>query len=313
LEDKLKGIKTVDISPDGVFYKINFNTLFDARDGKYVLDKFHIALLTNSRDVLDKTTPFDKGQEAVLVGFPNYSFDATESPTEVTSSKSEIEDTQGVGNFTTSNLRGALGSSFKDVVDLPGTLDEVDSIEATLKFKGWHVTKYLENNAREENIKKQVNPRILHIATHGYFEPADSIYNPLLASGLLLAGASVDKSRHAENNFEDGILTAYEAMNLNLDETQIVILSACETGKGVIQNGEGVYGLQSAFKVAGARNIIMSLWKVDDRATQKLMTNFYKRFSETGDVHNAFQQAQLALKAEYNYPFYWGAFVLIGL
>lgn len=136
--------------------------------------------------------------------------------------------------------------------------------------------------------------------------------NPLLRSGLLLAGAadafSSELSLGGTNN---GMLNAYEAMNMNLSETQLVILSACETGTGEIVNGEGVYGLTRAFQVAGAHRIIMSLWKVDDEATERLMSLFYKLWMETDNLEESFHTAQLGVKAALKDPYYWGAFVLI--
>ena len=160
------------------------------------------------------------------------------------------------------------------------------------------------------------------MATHGFFlsdldvkdgldkdDASEIVENPLFRSGLLLAGVSATRD---EGQLEDGILTAYEAMNLSLDQTELVALSACETGLGEVRNGEGVYGLQRAFNVAGAKAVLMSLWQVDDVATQELMTTFYSIWIQGGDKHAAFRQTQLALKAKYPQPFYWGAFVLSG-
>jgi CHAT domain-containing protein len=135
----------------------------------------------------------------------------------------------------------------------------------------------------------------------------------LLRSGLLLAGAAktISEGRQSSQS-EDGVLTAYEALNLNLNQTDMVILSACETGLGQIQTGEGVYGLQRAFRAAGAQSMLMSLWKVDDQATQQLMTGFYSAWLVNGKKQTAFREAQLTLRQQFPHPYYWGAFVMMG-
>ena len=147
-------------------------------------------------------------------------------------------------------------------------------------------------------------------------QPPSVIHTPnaLLSSGLILSGATnfIRDGKNPLHDDEDGILTAYEAMNLNLDDTDLVVLSACETGLGEVQNGEGVYGLQRAFQLAGASHVIMSLWPVDDEATQSLMTHFYEKWLIMGDVRSAFREAKLEAIVQYSNAYYWGAFVLIG-
>lgn len=211
------------------------------------------------------------------------------------------------------------------LVLLPGTKKEVELIDSLYENRNIEREVYLANEAIEEQIKELNYPQSLHIATHGFFledpGPSDGqsdnyVENPLLRSGLILAGAnSFIRSGEIGANLgldEDGILTAYEAMNLPLDDTEIVVLSACETGLGEVKNGEGVFGLQRAFQIAGAEAIIMSMWTVDDAGTQELMTNFYEEWLKSGDKHEAFNIAQQRLKEKWKSPYYWGAFVMVG-
>ena len=197
-----------------------------------------------------------------------------------------------------------------------------------LKQKGWITAEFVENLATEENVKEINSPKIFHIATHGFYKPTVQItlqdelkgmkprlhQNPLMRTGLLLKGAGdlMDKTEY-NYNMENGILTAYEAMSLNLDKTDLVVLSACETGLGDLEAGEGVYGLQRAFLVAGAKVLIMSMFKVDDDATQKLMLNFYQKWLNSGNMRQSFIDAKKELRVDYPEPIYWGAFMMIGL
>jgi len=136
----------------------------------------------------------------------------------------------------------------------------------------------------------------------------------LLRSGLMLTGAA-EANSHSQtlDSSNNGIMTSYEAMNLDLKGTDLVVRSACETGLGEVKAGEGVYGLQRAFLVAGAEAIIMSLWKVDDEPTQQLMNHFYANWVKTNDRPKAFKQAQQQLMAneKFKVPLYWGAFVMM--
>ena len=221
-----------------------------------------------------------------------------------------------------------LTASTGDISALPGTEVEVRELKNLLRTKGWTTDSYTETNASEDQIKRLKNPKVFHIATHGFFTPEEQItesqrlvqsenavaQNSLLRTGLLLTGAGDLLQKSSFNyNAESGILTAYEAMNLNLDQTELVVLSACETGLGELAVGEGVYGLQRAFLVAGARVLIMSLFKVDDTATQQLMTKFYRKWLETGQMRESFINAKKELRNQYQDPIFWGSFIMIGL
>jgi len=149
---------------------------------------------------------------------------------------------------------------------------------------------------------------ILHIATHGFFEPADDTTNPLLQSGLILAGAAAGGQSGPD---QDGILTALEVTGINLRGTQLVVLSACQTGLGELSAGEGLYGLRRALVLAGAQSQVISLWKVSDDATQELMVAYYKRLRAGTNRDVALRETQLAFlrSPEYDHPYYWAAFI----
>ncbi|MCU0397600.1 MAG: CHAT domain-containing protein [Cyclobacteriaceae bacterium] len=279
-------VKKVYLSPDGMFNEININTLLNPVSKKYVIDETEIHLLTNTRELLNlNTSKKNIKRSAVLIGRPNYG-----------NSRETVND--------------QLRNSF---TDLKGTETEVKEIAALLENRSWNTTIYIGDHATEENLKSIDNPQVLHIATHGYFIPPDerssklAYVETMLHSGIILAYAS-----NPRPGMEDGILTAYEAMSLNLDTTQLVVLSACETGLGTIEAGEGVYGLQRTLKVAGAKTILMSLWKVDDTATQELMQLLYQKWLKGKSIRNAFRLAQVELKRKYPEPYYWGAFVMTG-
>ena len=210
--------------------------------------------------------------------------------------------------------------------DLPGTQIEIDLISDNLKTKGWDVEVISGVDATETKVKSIENPKILHIATHGFFfedqemvkrsnmisiDNNKAVANPMTRSGLIFSGAENTMKGDMLAN-DNGWLNSYEASLLNLRGTELVVLSACETGSGDVRNGKGVYGLQRAIKVAGAESLIMSMWEVDDKATQELMTLFYdfwidKKMSKK----EAFKQAQQKIREKYKHPYYWGAFIMI--
>lgn len=293
LEDALTGTQKIYASLDGVYNQISLNTLRKP-DGAYLVDNYSFVFLTNTKDLLEHKKQNNKyDRSAILVGFPDYGGSGKLSP-------------------------------------LPGTKQEVDNIHRILANKQFKVNKFLAKEAKEYSIKNVKNPRIIHIATHGFFlndvvntgnnkvfgiEIDKAKENPLLRAGLMLADAEKtmgDINTKETNDRDNGVLTAFEAMNMSLENTELVILSACETGLGDVKAGEGVYGLQRAFQVAGADAMIMSLWTVSDAATQELMTLFYQNWLSSGNKITAFKKAQLQLKTKYTAPYYWGGFVMIG-
>ena len=148
--------------------------------------------------------------------------------------------------------------------------------------------------------------------------PPVTLENPLLRSGLVLAGANHLGEEEDIEGTEDGILTALEISGLPLWGTDLVVLSACETGVGAVRRGEGVFGLRRAFQLAGAKTVVMSLWSVSDIVTQELMVDFYRRIISGTGKAKAMQEASLALmrarreKEGAAHPFFWAAFVCVG-
>lgn len=297
VQDAVGPASTIYLSADGVYNQINLESI-PTPDGKYILDNSNIILVSNTRDLfLRRIKSRLSSPENTAFMFGNPSFYAS-------------------------------ADGRRTISQLPGTEKEVNQVQFMLNQRGWVTAKYVETLATEEAVKSLNSPKIFHIATHGFYKTSDQFSgdsdidgnevaltrNPLLRTGLLLKGAGDLMEKTSYNyNIENGILTAYEAMNLNLDKTDLVVLSACETGLGELQAGEGVFGLQRAFLVAGAKVLIMSMFKVDDEATQKLMLMFYQKWSNSGNLRASFTEAKKELRTEYPDPIYWGAFMVIGL
>jgi CHAT domain-containing protein len=208
---------------------------------------------------------------------------------------------------------------------LPGSFEEVIKIDSLLSLQQLSADRYLTDQASESNVRKAARPLLMHIATHAIFyqdmnphkspqlgiRVSKARENPLLRAGLLFRDASTHSADPVMVVTDNGLLSAYEASDLDLQGTLIVTLSACETGLGEVVNGEGVYGLSRAFQVAGAERVLMSLWKVDDHATSQLMLLFYKNLFLLKDPDRALVEAQRSLREKYPEPYYWGAFVLL--
>ncbi len=311
IDAKLTGIETVFASFDGVFNKININTLFDPKESKYVIDEYNVRSVSNTKEIVSSAISGTEQNAniASVFGFPDFNIG--------------LED-----DFSAVSKTRASRFGFSDnIPELPGTDTEVNRLNELLTNNGWQTDLYTREKASEAQLKEVNSPKLIHVATHGFFMPDidfeeetdyglyfnDQNYNPLFRSGLLLAGAANSIYKENQLDEQDGILTAYEAMNLDLDQTSLVVLSACETGIGEVKNGEGVYGLQRAFIVAGAESVIMSLWQVDDYTTQRLMILFYENWLSGQNKFDAFKNASKKLKEEFKDPYHWGAFVILGV
>lgn len=312
--------KKIYFSPDGVYNQLNVESFLIETD-KYVIDEVNVRLVSNTKDLVinklqkenikprKKKKIAENQRTAILFGNPTF-YTSAEIANKI-KKESESEEEESLGY----------------IAELPATAVEIDEINQILTAKNIKTEVYTESTAGERRLKELNSPYIVHIATHGFFEESkpetdeletslsrNILNDPLRKSGLLSRGAGDLLSKTSFNfDLEEGILTASEASNLMLDGTEIVVLSACETGLGEVAIGEGVYGLQRSFLVAGAKSLIMSLFRVNDEITQKLMTKFYQKWLSTGNKRQAFNDAQKEIKSEYKYPSYWGAFNMIGV
>lgn len=289
---RLVGKKRIYFSADGVYHRINVNTLRDNNSKKFLLEQADIIYLLNPLQFLDKKeAPRQMKRNAILMGDPVFDVDL-DGPRE-------------------------RSVAYNHFGGLPGTQQEIRAIEKVLKAHGWKTTAFVRDAATEANLKSVGSPAILHLASHGFFSSdvvslnAEAKKEFLFHSGIVLTGAnkSLASGSTAFNN--DGIVTAFEVMNLDLANTDLVTLSACETGLGKIENGEGVFGLQRSFMQAGARNVLISLWKVDDEATRDLMIKFYQYLALGDNFHDSLKKAQTDQAKRLSDRSLWGAFVLV--
>ena len=309
------------LAPDGDLSQLPFEAL-PLDDGRRLIDLYEISYLSTGRDVLRFPNEGNRALEpSAVLADPDFDLDA-EGPQAPTSEE------QHLGPQSRDLDRSGLRFN-----RLKGAREEGEQVAAQLG-----VQPLLAETALEVTLKSLHSPRILHLATHGFFLPdqprdpnaegsslatasdfgggrllGQRLENPLLRSGLALAGAnSWLQGKTLRPEAEDGLLTAEDVTGLDLLDTELVVLSACDTGRGEVHVGEGVFGLRRAFVLAGAKTLVMSLWKVPDRATRELMVDFYQQLLKGTPRAEALRQAQLALKKKYPNPHFWGAFICQG-
>ena len=316
----LKGIKKINYSPAGLLYKVAFHAL-PAGDSQLLLDKYELNQYTSTRQLALTEEKKNSTTSITLFGDCQFTMDSISIITNM--AVSEKANTL----ITASANRGETVGSWKQ---LSGTAEEIKNIQTLFKQNKINTTSFSQINATEEQFKSLSgqSPKILHLATHGFFLPdpekkkkegfavaeknsftlAD---DPLLRSGIVLSGANrVWSGGSPISGREDGIVTAYEIAQMDLSKTDLVVLSACETALGDIKGNEGVFGLQRAFKMAGVKNMLLSLWKVPDAETAELMQIFYTNYLQGKTAREALASAQQEMRKKYR-PYYWAAFVLI--
>ncbi|MDR2627224.1 MAG: CHAT domain-containing protein [Dysgonamonadaceae bacterium] len=313
LEKQVRDVRSFYLAPSGLLCKVSFAGMKNG--DRYLCDDCEIHCLLSTKDIIDLKrhphTALSGTGKAALFGGADFAL-PPEQPAQA---------------------NGTRGQGF---AYLPGSAQEVKHIKNLLDSLQWETSLYIDREATETHFKalsSAQSPELLHISTHGFYFPPlqkektypdvqtprsehENAYrssgHPLMRCGLAFAGANrAWTGKEPHKNADDGILTAYEISNMNLAATQLVVLSACETGLGDISGGEGVYGLQRAFRLAGVAAAIVSLWEVPDRETAELMTTFYSlRNSETG-IYKAFSTAQQQMRKKYpDTPEKWAGFVL---
>ncbi len=331
IQNQISQEELVFVAPDGGMNLVSFAGLVDDQ-GRYLVEDFTIHYLSSGRDLMRLKERAQSGTGLFALGDPDYDAGpaARLSLSAAAGADSSVQQSYG----STRNVRTACAELRGiTLIPLPGTKREVEQVAQNWSAQGGPTSVYYGRSASEERFKQETpGKRVIHLATHGYFlenkcQPVstgrgydrDVGYvgeNPLLLSGLFLAGANLHGEGADEADAEDGILTAEEVTAMNLDGTDLVVLSACETGLGEVKDGEGVYGLRRAFQMAGARTVVSALWPVSDRLTAEMMSQIHRSGGRSlPEIMREMQLASIsALRAnkQADHPFNWGAFIALG-
>lgn len=310
LEQYISKEGTVYFSPSGKLHTLAIE--YAPIDSTQLMsDVYHMCRLSSTRKLALRTMQYVSESVAIFGGV-NYDTDINEMSNQSEKARESMSaDSRTVTAFRSSSLsqlRNNLNALY-----LPGTLKEANNIKAFFDSAQYYVEFYSGSEANEENFKNLPDRNFgkIHIATHGFYLDDSEIHgeNALLFSGLLMSGCN--NSAKAPQDVEDGILTAREISFLDLRHTDLVVMSACETGLGEVSS-DGVFGLQRGFKKAGVNTLVMSLWPVNDYATQVLMTQFYKNLSTGMSKHDSFIKAQQHLRKKKGVtPVHWAAFIML--
>jgi CHAT domain-containing protein len=325
LEPHLKGVKTIYYAPAGLLHRINIGAILSGDE--ILFDRYQLNLLGSTRSHLQAVQPKPTNTQALLLGDITYTVDPNALPSRFSAPDTTALASRGAVLFRRDSTE--IGMEVWEPLLYAGK--EVRKIRQIMKNAGLKPLLISRADASEAAFKEIANrkghsPRVIHLATHGYFlsELGDTekfagrttfsgYEHPMIRSGLILAGGNFawNHGRPQVPGGEDGILTAYEISQLNLSNTELAVLSACETGLGDIKDNEGVYGLQRAFHIAGVQYVIMSLWDIPDRSTEMFMSRFYEYWlQEQRSIPEAFAATRSEMRRKGMLHHQWAGFVL---
>lgn len=319
LEPYMSDRKRIIISPDDNLHLIPFE-IFVKNEWKYIIEDYTISYITSAKDILKFKENSKIDGNAVIIADPDYDFGLNEN-------EKDKEGTKDDAVF----FRGSLSKDMKNLNfgRLIDTKDEANNIEKIFREKMKISTKnFQDKKALDEVLLSVKSPKILHLATHGFFlknlkielknktlaldgdgkNSQIMVEDPMIRSGVVLTGANVA----LQSGRDEGIVTSDKIVGLDLRDTELVVLSACNTGVGDVEKGDSVYGLKKAFVLAGAKSLMVSLWSVPSLETTEIMTRFYVLLSEGKNKSEALREAKLEMMKKKENPFYWGAFVISG-
>lgn len=331
---------TIYFSPTGILYQLGIEYMKFNMEQR-INERYVIHRLSSTKSIAQAKSRNAVSSAAVFGGL-TYDLDTEEMtrlhseysiPVQNLLAQNNAENTRSLFKTNAAALDSLTRAGLR-ATPLPGTLVEVQNVNAALSARNIDTRLFTEEKGTEEAFKSLSGRglSLIHIATHGfYFSDSDinrnaqlrRILNPSSGdnidedhsmdySGLFMSGANtVLRGRRVPDHVENGVLTAREISQLDLRGLDLVVLSACQTGQGELKE-DGVYGLQRAFKKAGAKTLVMSLWSVSDAATQKMMSSFYDALAAGQSRFDAFASAQQAVRdAGYSSPFYWASFVML--
>lgn len=332
-EHLLQGGKTLYITPVGLLHNVSFNGI--KKGGQYLCDEYKIHNLLSTKDVIGlkkKKENIRKNKRIALFGGADFELSAEELCRLDQNLKVDKSANLSRSLLDEISAKRSQGFSYLD-----GSRKEVQTISQQLIADGWKVALRMNKQATETRFKalsSSQSPKVIHISTHGFYFP-EPPYDPMQIAQVMLMGGQQKNYRLSENllmrsglaftganhvwkggdppkDTDDGILTALEVAQMNLSNTELVVLSACKTGLGDPYGSEGVYGLQRAFRLAGVKTMIVSLWDISDKKTPDLMIDFYTRWASGLSMKDSFMQAQMELRHRYpDHPEVWAGFIMI--